>query len=366
METKPKAKGSWGLRFFIIVLSVVLGVLLYWLLSFIENDIGNLPGPDAQAVRGKYVPESFDLQKKELTKDIDVLDRRIAALSEQKRLLNSGTSSLQTTISQLLEIQRQSLDKNVPFPEESRKTLQDSQSRFLQNQEQDQQFNKQISDLTLQRQQRQEELTSATDKITLLEQEYHKEFDRLCEKHRLKVAAFKLTFLVPVFVVISFVFMRYRTGIYWPLVWAAFLAAFLKITMVVHEYFPSKYFKYIAIIVVLAIVLRILVYLIRMIASPKRDLLLKQYQQEYDKCLCPVCSKPIRTGLLRLAGCLKKKSIVVVGQDAKAGQQEPYTCPSCGTTLYDKCDSCGSIRHSLLPYCEHCGKQKDFSTASAS
>ena len=192
-----------------------------------------------------------------------------------------------------------------------------------------------------------------------MEKDADEAYKKLSEKHRLKVAAVKLAFLVPVFVLISFAFMKYRTGIYWPLVWAAFIAAFLKITMVAHEYFPSRYFKYIAIIVILAIVLKILIYLIRMIASPKRDLLLKQYQQDYDRCVCPVCSKPIRTGLMRFAGCLKKKSIVLSGAEGKTMEQEPYTCPSCGTALYDTCGFCGGVRHSLLPYCEHCGSQKE-------
>jgi predicted RNA-binding Zn-ribbon protein involved in translation (DUF1610 family) len=152
--------------------------------------------------------------------------------------------------------------------------------------------------------------------------------------------------------------MKFRTGAYWPLVWAAFLAVFVKIALVAHEYFPSKYFKYIALLVVIGIVVRFLVYLIRMIVAPKKDLLIKQYQQHYDKCICPVCSKPIRTGPLRYIGGLHRKARVLAGQGAPSVEQEAYTCPSCGTNLYDKCDKCGGIRHALLPYCEHCGSQK--------
>jgi len=37
---------------------------------------------------------------------------------------------------------------------------------------------------------------------------------------------------------------------------------------------------------------------------------------------------------------------------------EPYTCPSCATALYEKCPSCGATRHALLPSCEHCGAAK--------
>jgi dipeptide/tripeptide permease len=46
METKRKAKGSWGVRFFIVVMGIILGFLWFWLLSFIEQDIAgdNPPG----------------------------------------------------------------------------------------------------------------------------------------------------------------------------------------------------------------------------------------------------------------------------------------------------------------------------------
>jgi len=158
--------------------------------------------------------------------------------------------------------------------------------------------------------------------------------------------------------VVSFLFMKYRTSAYWPLVWSAFIAAFIKIAFVAHEYFPTEYFKYIALVVVIAIVLRILIYLIRLIVAPKKDLLIKQYQQFYDKHLCPVCTKPIKTGPLRFANW-KKKATVVASQGTDIDKQQPYTCPSCGTNLYDKCGNCGNIRHTLLPYCEHCGVEKN-------
>ena len=36
-----------------------------------------------------------------------------------------------------------------------------------------------------------------------------------------------------------------------------------------------------------------------------------------------------------------------------------YICPHCGTALYEECNYCHFIRHSLLPYCEHCGDKKE-------
>jgi len=357
METKRKAKGSWGVRFFIVVLGITLGVLFFWLLSFVEGDIGRIQGPDRHVVRRQYISEELDNQKADLEKEVRRLKRRIDTLHEQKRNLADNTSNLRNTINQLLSIQKESLAKNVEFPEKSIQTLRESQSAFLENQNNDLRLNEEIGVLIQQRQEREYSLAEVTEQIKMLEEDVNTEYCELMKKHRLKVAVLKLSFLVPVFLVVSFLFMKFRGGAHWPLVWSAFIASFIKIALVAHEYFPTNYFKYIALVVVIAIVLRILIYLIKMIVAPKKDLLIKQYQQFYDKHLCPVCTKPIKAGPLRYAGW-KKNASVLAAQGTEIDKQQPYTCPSCGTNLYDKCERCGNIRHSLLPYCEHCGTEK--------
>lgn len=357
MNTKQKAKGSWGIRFFIVLLGIILGILFYWLLSFVEQDIGSAKGPDWEQVRREFVTQELDDTSKELQKEVQQLNRNIDSLREQQRMLGNSTNSLQKTMNQLLSIQKQYIEKGQEFPPESVKTLQESQAAFLENQTKDQQFTKDISELVQLRQQKEDTLSSVSEQIKTLEEKAREKNNELWKKYRLKVAIFKLSFLVPVFLVISYLFMKFRSGSYWALVWAAFIAAFLKIAVVAHKYFPTNYFKYIAILVILAIVLRLLVYLIKMITAPKKDLLIKQYQQYYDKHLCPICTKPIKTGPLRFTRH-KKKAALFAPAGTEAFEQQPYTCPSCGTNLYDKCGSCGKIRHTLLPYCEHCGAEK--------
>jgi hypothetical protein len=357
MEAKRTAKGSLGVRFFIMLLGIVLGVLFFWLLSFVERDIGRTKGPIWDDIRREYVSEELDDQQKSLSKEVEVLKRKILTQTEQQRLLGSSTSSLQNTITQLLSIQKESLVKNVEFTEKSKQTLQESQSTFLENQLKFQAYNKEIAGLTQNQRSKEDLLAEVKERIAVKECDGREEYNRLDDKHRLKVAALKLTFLVPMFLLVSFLFMKYRASAYWALVWAGFIATFIKIAIVTQKYFPAKYFKYIALFVVIGIVLRILIYLVRMIVSPKKDLLIKQYQQHYDKCICPVCSKPIRTGPLRFIGGLGKRGPMMAGQSVDAEQQE-YACPSCGTGLYSKCDKCGDVRHTLLPYCEHCGTEK--------
>ncbi len=356
MKPKRKAKGSWGVRFFIVVLGVTLGILLFWVLSFLERDIGRIEDPDMDEVRREFVGQSLDDQRESLQTDVNRLDRKIKTLNEQLKNLNKITSNYRNTINQLLPIQKQSIEQGVEFPQESRQALNTAQLSFLDNQRREQELNNQVSELTLARQDKQAELIALKEKMKPLEEKFVEEYDRLMTRHNWKVAAIKLGCLIPIFLVVSFLFMKYRTTAYWPLVWSGFIASFIKIAIVSHQCFrEEEYFKYIAILVLIAIVLRLLIYLIHMIVAPKKDLLIKQYQQLYDKCLCPICSKPIRTGPLRFIGGMKKKTPLHVGGDEQG--EQVYTCPSCGTGLYNKCENCGKIRHTLLPYCEHCGSE---------
>jgi hypothetical protein len=115
----------------------------------------------------------------------------------------------------------------------------------------------------------------------------------------------------------AWLFTKKRTGTYWPIVYAAFIAAFVRISLVVHEYFPKKYFKYIALLVIIMIVLRLLVYLTKRLVSPKKDWILKQYQEAYDKNVCPICGKPVRIGPLRYAAVSKHRGLLLLaGQGA--------------------------------------------------
>ncbi len=358
MEIKPKTKGSWAVRFFILLLGIVLGILFYSLLNFVVADIGTIPSPEYDLVRREFIPERLDQKRDALNKEIQVVKKEIQTQTEMRQILKDSTDSLQNTISQLLTLQKESLEKNVEFAEQSRRTLQESQSVFLDNQKKYQEANLQISQSKQKQWELDSELAKVNEEIQKKEKDVQYQWGKLLQRHRLKIAAFKLTFLVPVFLILSFLFQKYRTSAWRPIVWATFLAVFVKIAFVAHEYFPSRFFKYIAILVLLAIVLRILVYLIKMVVSPKKHLLIRQYQENYDKYLCPVCSKPIRSGPLRYLGGLKKKQILLPLWKAENCLQEPYTCPSCGTNLYGQCEKCGGIRHMLLPHCEHCGADR--------
>lgn len=358
MSDNKKIKGTWVQRFFIIFLSLVLGTLLFWLLGFVTEDIGSLRGPDFSKVRAKYVDAELVKKQKSLKETLNGIKTDIKNQQEQRTILKDGTNNLQNTINQLLSIQRQSIEKDLDFPAENQQTLVESQTLFLENQRQYQALNRQVGELTKQQHQLEKELGSLSKQIDKQHNLAQKEHSGLMSKHRLKVAALKLSVLIPIFLISAWFFMKKRSKTYGPIIYAMFIAVFLKISLVAHEYFPRKYFKYIAILVIIGIVLKLLVYLLKRVISPKKTWLIKQYQEAYDKSLCPICSKPIRIGPLRYAIGGKGKGLVLAGQGIEATKQQVYTCPSCGTELYEKCNKCSDIRHSLLPFCEHCGSEK--------
>jgi len=161
MEIKPKTKGSWTVRFFILLLGIVLGILFYSLLNFVVADIGTIPSPEYDLVRREFIPERLDQKRDALNKEIQVVKKEIQTQTEMRQILKDSTDSLQNTISQLLTLQKESLEKNVEFAEQSRRTLQESQSVFLDNQKKYQEANLRIS----QSKQKQWELDSELAKV---------------------------------------------------------------------------------------------------------------------------------------------------------------------------------------------------------
>jgi predicted RNA-binding Zn-ribbon protein involved in translation (DUF1610 family) len=142
------------------------------------------------------------------------------------------------------------------------------------------------------------------------------------------------------------------------MIYALDAALLAKAFVVMHEYFPREYFKYVLIGSSLAVIGFLLARLLKMVAEPGKDARLKQSREAYESFHCPVCQFPIRRGPLKFMSwsprSLRKTSLPIVN-----APDEPYTCPSCATALYEKCANCGAIRHGLLPACEHCGAEKE-------
>jgi predicted RNA-binding Zn-ribbon protein involved in translation (DUF1610 family) len=343
----------------------LFALLLYWLLGFVMRDIGTWPGREYQQVEKRLLDQQQVRELTSVQNQIDESNRAIASRKERQKVLRDSTSNSEKTMNQLLELQKQTLQRGLtPSPEEV-KMLAESEKLFLANQAKYQEMNDQVASLT----ERQEELQTrhreVREKIEAQRPAVQAEFNRLNLLHQRKLATLKLSVLVPLLGLAVWLFLKKRGDLYAPLVYGFGLAVVVKVVEVMHQHFPTRHFKYILIILCLLLVARVLVYLLRAMAFPKPDWLLKQYREAYEHFLCPVCGFPIRRGPLKhlfwTRSSLKKLHLPVA---QAAASEETYVCPMCATPLFEECEVCKAVRHSLLPACAHCGAEKKLSSAS--
>lgn len=357
--TAPRRSGTWVHRWLVYAFTILFGCLLYWLLGFLVNDIGQWPGPDYAALEAQMLPAELRTREQQLAEQQGEVQRSIEALRARQGNLRDSTDTARTTMNQLLEFQRLGLEQGVKPTEQEQQALAESQQLFLANQQQYQELNEEVAAQEeqlreLQEQQRQNALALQEARVPLAA-----EYERLYERHELRQAGLKLGVLAPLLVASIVLFVKMREGVY-ALQSAAFaLAVGAKVMRVMHEYFPSRYFKYVLILTFLAIVMKVLHALIRAMTNPKRDALLKQYREAYEAFLCPACEYPIRRGPLKFLFWTRRSLKKLRIPTAEAQADGPYNCPACGTKLFDRCAACERIRHTLLPTCEHCGAETD-------
>lgn len=366
MTSKNISKGPWSHRFATVFFGILLSILFFWLLCFVVDDIGNLKGPQLQEVEKRHLDPVLVRRMDDLEKQIADINRKINDQKSRQALLRDSTSNSRQTMDQLLEMQRLSIQKNVKPTEAEQNALAESEALFLANQKRYQGLNEDIVRLSEAERGLQERKREIETNLAGQREEARHEFDSLLQKHHLKVACLQLLFLIPLLLISVYFFLKKRSSIYAPLIYASGLATLVKVALVIHEHFPTHYFKYILLLVSIAVVVRILIFLIRSIAFPKLEWLIKQYREAYERFFCPVCEYPIRKGPMKYRFWDRRsiRKLVPVEQPATA-KDEPYTCPACGTMLYEECSSCHAVRHSLLPFCEQCGVEKDI-TATAS
>ena len=123
--------------------------------------------------------------------------------------------------------------------------------------------------------------------------------------------------------------------------------------------FPSEYFRYVLILSSLVVIGWLLARLLAIVARPNRDARLKQYREAYESFFCPICQFPDPPRTAAVHGLDAAEPAAGIASRRPRTSDEPYTCPSCATPLYEKCPNCGAIRHALLPACEHCGTAKE-------
>jgi len=349
-------KGPWSHRFLVFVFSAALTLLVYWLLGFALRDIGAFPGPDWNEIERRHLDPAQVARHEQLQAELETAKRQIKDQGTRQSVLSASISNAQTTIGEMSSLHKLALEKGTPISEAEKLALADAEILFLDSQKRHQSLTEEIATLKETEVRLENDKHSVDKDLEAQRARAREEYQALRAKHNLRVASLKLLFLLPVTLAIAWAFMKRRNSLYKPLVYSTGIAVYWKLGQVMHEYFPSKLFKYILIFVALGIVLKALVYLLRQIVAPQREWLLKQYREAYEKFLCPICGYPIRRGPLKyLFWTSRSIKKMIVPRTAERFDDEPYVCPCCATALFEPCDACEAVRPSLLPACDHCG-----------
>lgn len=355
-----KRTGTRSQRLLLYVAAGLLTFFLLWFWSFVLNDIGSVAIADVENVEKAPSLRELEQEKDNLSDQENQVSRTIRNLQENQKILRDSTDSTRETMNQLLQNQKQLAEKNIALSPAEQESIAESQKLFLENQKKYQDLNAEITSQTAARRKLEQQIQDVNDRLRPLQQSSYKQQQQLYRSASLKAAAMQLAILLPLLFVALWLVTKKRNTAYGILVYPFAISLFLKLMSVVHEYFPSRYFKYTALLGLIAALVALVVYLIRMITRPRPDLLLKQRREAYEKKECPQCAYPIQRGWLKEAGITGKSKtrIIALPTSIENAKAEPYACPSCGEHLYEECTQCHHIRYSLLPYCEYCGSEK--------
>ena len=367
MKNENIKKGPWGHRLTISIFSLAFMLLLTWLLGFILHDIGQIHGPDFEELEKQFFTQEKIDQLTAFRREKDAVTQQINTQKEVQGILQTSTENSQQTMNQLLEKHKLDVEKNITPSEAEQTALAESETLFLQNQRAFQEANQKIAGLSETNRNIDQQIQALQEEMDAKRKPLNEEYERQSKRHLFLLATVKLSFLVPLLLLVTWWLIKKRSSVYAPIIYPCFVAVFWRIGVVIHQYFPSEIFKYIAIGAAIVIVLGLLVHLIRMAAAPKIDWLLKQYKEAYIQRRCPICSYPIEQGEMKF---WPRFQIKMAGAGPhpplkKEGESRPYNCPACGTQLFEPCEKCGEIRHSLLPYCEECGHEKSAGATGA-
>jgi ssDNA-binding Zn-finger/Zn-ribbon topoisomerase 1 len=324
-----------GMRWTIRLLSVVLFFLFIWLLGFIIGDINDLQRPNRQSFYDAGVDAELTRAQEEFNASLEGIRVDKARQDGIKQNRSQAMEVARDTWAQAQKVNQFELTAGRLPSDELREELDQAHKRYISAQATFEEANTKAANLSAQEYAIRQNLVTLESQVQPQREEAYALYSAADKDHEHTLAIYKLSFIIPVFLLAAWALAKKRESIYRPILKALILASFLQVGMVMFEHFDAEYFKYIALTVAVLIVLGFLVRLLQSSARPRPDLLLKQRRESYDRNTCPECtySYPDDHG-------------------------NEFTCPACGTGLFANCNSCGGSRHNLLPFCIHCGSEE--------
>lgn len=357
MSKKNRAgKSTFAQKMGTFFLCTLLTLLFIWVLGFFIDDIGDIDGPDTDSYFNELDQAPMELLQA-LKDQKSEVDRQVRRKQGAQKDYKASMDNAGQVLEEIADLQRLSIEQGLAPPESDVKALADARARFLAAQGQFETTNVEVTELNarsfdLSDQIREQEIVVRKHREPVFDRVYAAE-----RAHRMEIAFYQLLIQLPLFLYAAWLVRTGKKSPYRPIYLSALVATFWAVAVIAWQNFPMEYFKYIAIFTAILITLGFLRYMLLNAAKPSNELLLRRYRDSYEKCRCPICDFSVRRGSLRGAVWTRKGPVSTGGGAQAASEENPYTCPSCGTTLFDQCSDCQKIRHSLLPSCEHCGVQ---------
>jgi len=360
MKKIENSNETWLYGFLIKSFIIIFGILIFWILGFFLEDIEAIKGPVYNRIEKNYLEPNLIEDQQDLKDQIEDLSRKQIKNQNEISILKNSSGNLQSTINQLISLKRLALENSKIVTKSEEEQLSRSVETFLKNQETYQKLNIELAQIIEDKEILEIKKQEIEEKLKDQRGEAQKNYRDLLKNHNLKLAFLQILILFPFLIEGIYLILKKKSSNYFLIFIGYGIAVFFKMFLVVHKYFPSRYFKYILILGLLLTVIKILIYLINIIKNPKKQWLLKQYREGYEKFLCPVCQYPIRRGPRKFLYWTRRTvGKISLPNNHTIEKDKPYSCPSCGTTLFEECSVCHQIKHALLPTCCHCGSKKE-------
>ncbi len=352
----PTTRGS---RFGAFSLATILTFLWIWLLAFLLEDVGRMSPVNYDEIYRAGMPPELVQDLAGVDREVRDLERKIKREEQIQRDLERDMEASGEVMRQMMDLQRLALEKGSAPSGAEREALATAQETFLSAQGQYREANIEIqsANATLFALQGRQDLLSS--RRTAAEAPIQKAYQAKVRARALVEAGVRLGILIPLFLLAAAT-VRKRWRHAWRPIHLSFLVAtFWTLGYEMFEQFPAEYFKYIAILTAIGITLAFLAWIIRKATSPSPSLVLARNRAAYMESVCPICAFQLSRTPIEASPPVKRRRRATqepAGPLAPAGRVD-FSCPSCGTGLFEACGECSGSRHSLLPFCEGCGAE---------
>ena len=214
-DTSQKPNAPWPLRLAIGFLSLLLTLFFIWLLSFMLNDIGDLPGPDYNTIQKSHVPEEKLNEANNLATQLVGVEKRIKRQEEIQGTLQQSMRNAETALTKIADLQRLSIEGGGKPSEVDQQAMENARSRFYTAQDEYESANETITTLNDERHQIKQSIAGIDADLRQFKNKSQAEYNDARRSHDLKIASLKLVFVVPLLLLAAWLVKKARQHSGW-------------------------------------------------------------------------------------------------------------------------------------------------------